>query len=65
MTRVAAVRGKRFEAGRVPFEQMRAEQFDVMADLLEAHIGRSALVAIIEGRSDVPPLITHALTGGL
>ena len=65
LTRVAAVRGKRFEAGRVPFEQMRAEQFDVMADLLEAHIGRSALVAIIEGRSDVPPLITHALTGGL
>jgi adenosylcobyric acid synthase len=62
LTRVATVRRKQFEAGVVPYEEVRAEQFDVMADLLEAHIDRAALVAIIEGRSAVPPVITHRLT---
>ena len=62
LTRVARARGRPFRPGVVPFEVVRAEQFDVMADLLAAHVDRGALAAVIEGRTDDPPVITHTLT---
>ena len=65
LTQVAAVRGKRFEAGRVPLSRCVPSNSGCDGGSHSKRTsGRSALVAIIEGRSDVPPLITHALTGG-
>ncbi len=62
LARVAAARGLVFHPGTVPFAAVRAEQFDVMADLVAAHVDRAALNDLIEGRAAVPPVITHMLT---
>ncbi|QKT07071.1 cobyric acid synthase [Gordonia sp. X0973] len=59
--RVGAARGKPFTAGTVAFEEVRAQQLDVIADLLAAHVDRAALTAIVEGRDATPPVITHSL----
>ncbi|WP_161927665.1 cobyric acid synthase [Gordonia crocea] len=61
LTRVAAARGRDFRHGGASFAAVRAEQFDVIADLLDAHLDRAAFTAVIEGRDEDPPVITHAL----
>ncbi|GAB10923.1 cobyric acid synthase [Gordonia araii NBRC 100433] len=61
LTRVAAARGTRFRPGSASFAAVRAQQFDVVADLLAAHLDRDALHTIVEGPSGEPPVIRHKL----
>ncbi|MGI8800843.1 MAG: cobyric acid synthase [Solirubrobacteraceae bacterium] len=56
LTRVAALRGRRFEPGAVPFADAREARLDVLGDLVADHVDTRRLAALIEGGP--PELLT-------
>lgn len=58
---VAAVRGRRFEAGGASFASMRERRLDVLGDLVAGNVDTARLAALIEGGvpADLPTIQTE------